>query len=70
MERSIVPSGGDTNAGRELEVLNGLFVSIATILVILRFYVRAYMVKRLWWDDLLLLLGIVSSFVEYSAVER
>lgn len=59
MEQSVVPPGGDRNAGPELEALDSLSMSIAFVLVTLRFYVRACMVKKLWWDDLFLLLGMV-----------
>lgn len=59
MEKHVVPSGYDKNAGREVEAVCALFLSIALVLVTLRFYVRAKMVQKLWWDDFFLLLGIV-----------
>lgn len=59
MEHQVVPPGGDKNIGTEHKTINGLFLSIAFVLVTLRFYVRARMVKKLWWDDFFLLLGLV-----------
>lgn len=34
-------------------------LSIAFVFVSLRVYVRARIVKKLWWDDFFLLLGLV-----------
>lgn len=59
MASQVVPSGGDENTGPVQEAVRGLFLSIACVLVILRLYVRARMVKKLWWDDFFLLLGLV-----------
>lgn len=55
------PSRGDMNVGPEQTAIYGLFLSIAVVLVSLRIYVRARMVKKLGWDDFFLLLGIVRS---------
>lgn len=58
MEYQGPPPGGDKNTGSVQEAVGGLFLSTAFVLVSLRFYVRARMVK-LWWDDFFLLLGLV-----------
>lgn len=63
METQVAPP--DENAGPEIEAVYALFLSIAFVLVILRFYVRARMVKKLWWDDFFLLLGLVTSPTDY-----
>lgn len=72
MEQQIAPPppGGDQNIGPELEIIGGLFLSIATVLVCLRSYVRVRMVKKHWWDDFFLLLGLVRTFVNCGAVVR
>lgn len=59
MERQVIPPGGDKSTGPELEAVIGLFTSIAFIFVNLRLYVRARIVKKLWWDDFFLVLGLV-----------
>ena len=64
MEHQKIPPEGDENTGPLQEAITGLFFSIMFILVNLRFYVRARMVKKLWWDDFFLLLGLVSTAVQ------
>lgn len=59
MEYQFVPPGGDKNNGPTREAVYGLFLSIAFVVVGLRFYVRAWMLKILWWDDFFLLVGLV-----------
>ena len=49
----------DKTTGPVQEAVSGLFLSIACVLVSLRLYVRARMIKKLWWDDCFLLLGLV-----------
>lgn len=61
MEHQNVPPEGDNNTGPLREAITGLILSIAFILVNLRFYVRARIKKKLWWDDFFLLLGFVST---------
>lgn len=70
MEHQPIPPGGDQNTGPAQEAIFFLFFSIAFILVNLRFYVRAQMVKKLWWDDFFLLLGMVRIFLENCTVMR
>lgn len=60
----MIPIEGDKNPGPPQEAIYSVFFSIAFILVNLRFYVRARIVKKLWWDDFFLLLGLVSTALE------
>lgn len=60
------PPGGDKSTGPEYEAVYALFMSIAFVLVNLRFYVRTRMVSKLWWDDFFLLLGMVRTQLESS----
>ena len=55
---SDVPKG-DQSRGRALLVVEGLFVAIAAVLVILRLLVRGYVKHVLWWDDLCITLALV-----------
>lgn len=64
MKNHVIPAGGDKNNGPEREIVYGLFLCIAIVVVSLRFYVRARMVKILWWDDFCLLLGTVRTLIE------
>lgn len=59
MESQDVPPGGDKTTGPVYVAVSGLFLSIACVLVGLRLYVRAQMVRKLWWDDFFHLLGVV-----------
>lgn len=70
MEPQVVPPGGDENSGPEQEAFNGLVMSIALVLVSLRFYVRARIMKKPWWDDFFLLLGMVRTLIKIRAVLR
>lgn len=69
MENQVVPPEGDKNAGPKLEAVYGLWLFIAFILVNLRLYVRARILKKLWWDDFFLLLGVVRTPIEYCITE-
>ena len=64
MEHRVIPRGADRNADSEQLAVSAVFLSIAFILVNLRFYVRARMTKNLWWDDFFLLSGMVRTFME------
>ncbi|MCJ1423453.1 hypothetical protein MMC29_001336 [Sticta canariensis] len=68
MERQVIPPGGDNSTGPELEAVIGLFMSIAFILVNLRLYVRARILKKLWWDDFFLLLGMLFSITNFGII--
>lgn len=64
MENQAAHPGGGKNTSPEFEAVYGLFLSIACVLVSLRCYVRALVVralvvKKLWWKDFSLLLGLV-----------
>lgn len=70
MKRQVAPPGGDRNTGPEQEAVSGLFMSISIVLVILRFYVRTRIVKKLWWDDFFLMLGMVRTLIKYCNAVR
>lgn len=59
MDSQVVSPGDDKTTGPVQEAVSGLFLSVACVLVGLRFYVRARIMKKLWWDDFVLLLGLV-----------
>ena len=59
MDSQVVSPRDDKTTGPVQEAVSGLFLSISCVLVSLRFYVRARMMKKLWWDDFFLLLGLV-----------
>lgn len=67
MEHEAAPVGGDKNTGPEQMALHSLSAFIALVLVSLRFYVRARIVKKIWWDDFFLLLGMVRNLIKCSA---
>ena len=54
------PLPPDVNRGSNLVIISWLTVSIALLLVSLRFYIRGILRKTLGWDDYLILLAIVS----------
>lgn len=54
------------NNGPGQEAVAGLSISIAFIMVSLRFYVRIRL-KKLWWDDFFLLLGMVRTLTKHGA---
>lgn len=43
-----------------IKVIAGLFMSIATVAVILRCYVRGFLVKAFGWDDGAMLMAMVN----------
>lgn len=67
MVRQVIHPRGDKNTGPMQEVVFSLFFSLSFVLVNLRFYVRARMVKKLWWDDFFLLLGLVTTSLKDCA---
>lgn len=69
MEPQIISPRVEKDVGHE-EAVYAPFLSIAFVLVSLRLYVRARMVKKLWWDDFFLLLGMVGFPVEYFTTLR
>ena len=54
------PLPPDVNRGSDLVIISWLTVSIALLLVSVRFYIRGILRKNLGWDDYLILLAIVS----------
>ena len=45
--------------GPALLIISLIISPIAVVMTLLRFYVRAFRVKRIWWDDWLMVLAMV-----------
>lgn len=54
------PLPPDVSRGSDLVIVTWVTVSIALLLVALRFYIRGILRKNLGWDDHLILLATVS----------
>ena len=54
------PADGDRRRGADIIATQFVLISIATTLVCLRLYVRAKMVRKIGWDDRLIILALVS----------
>lgn len=54
------PLPPDVNRGPDILIVKWLTVSVALLLVSLRFYVRGVLRKKLGWDDYTILLAVVS----------
>lgn len=59
MPSSNPPPGGDQNIGNRLVILQSILISVATMLVALRLYVRARIVRGTGLDDFFLVLALV-----------
>ena len=53
------PPGGDVNKGSAILAPLAVTIGVATMLVILRLYVRARMLHSLWWDDFFIVVAMV-----------
>ena len=62
------PLPPDVNRGSELLIVIWLTLSIALLLVSLRFWIRGILRKNLGWDDYLILLASVSYFFPLSPI--
>ena len=54
------PSDGDRNRGDSVLIIETLFVAIGTVLVLVRFYVRSFIKRKVGLDDIFILPGLVS----------
>lgn len=54
------PPGGDQNRGEDIIITQFVLISIATILVGLRIWVRSRMTRKIGWDDILITIALVS----------
>ena len=54
------PADGDYHRGYQLIVIQFVFVDIATALVIARIIVRVKIVRKVGWDDWLIIPALVS----------
>lgn len=55
------PKGGPRNRASEIFAIDGVIFGIHWILVILRFFTRAWVTRNLGWDDAMVLLAAVGS---------
>ena len=55
------PPDGDRNIGSVIIVLQAVFVGICTVLVTARLATRYFVVKKLGWEDLFIVLSLVSA---------
>ena len=53
----LVPADGDRS--QLLLVTTWVWVSLAIIFVALRFYCRARLIRKVWWDDYMILAAVV-----------
>lgn len=53
------PAGGDQHRGEQLTILQSVFLFVATVLILLRLYVRTRVVPSLGLDDVFILLALV-----------
>ena len=56
----------DVLSETEYNVIIWVVTSIALIATVLRLYTRAFVVKRLGWDDALILFGMVGAVLLYG----
>ncbi|KAI4267416.1 MAG: hypothetical protein L6R38_008266 [Xanthoria sp. 2 TBL-2021] len=52
------PPGGDQNRGEDIIITQFVLISIATILVGLRIWVRSRMTRKIGWDDILITMAL------------
>ena len=62
------PPSNNNNRGPEILITFSSTLGIALILLCLRLYVRARIVRKLWWDDLFIAFSFVSMMKAYSYV--
>jgi hypothetical protein len=51
--------GGDPNRAPTLIAVSVISLGIALLLVALRLYVRVKIIRKVWWDELFIVLGLV-----------
>jgi hypothetical protein len=57
------PAEGDVNYGRELNIIVWVFTGLTTFIFACRIYARKFLTKNLAWDDAILGLSMVSSYL-------
>ena len=57
---AVAPVGGDRDKGPEFIRVAWIECSVAIVFVALRFYSRITYVRKLWWDDWVVLFTLVS----------
>lgn len=57
----MAPRSDSSSLSPFIYTINGLLTFITTAVVLLRLYVRGYMIKALGWDDFLAVIALVSA---------
>ncbi|CAL8584531.1 hypothetical protein XPA_010122 [Xanthoria parietina] len=57
------PPGGDQNRGDDIIITQFVLISIATILVGLRLWVRSRLTRKIGWDDILITLALIITII-------
>lgn len=63
MEASGPPPEGDVDKGAALIIGGSVTVAVATLFVALRFCVRIWITKSVWWDDWTILFAIIGNII-------
>ncbi len=59
MDSTSPPSDGDVNKGPAIVVALIVIITVTPIVVALRWSVRIWITKKVWWDDWTILFAIV-----------
>lgn len=63
MEGSVAPKGGDRDRGSIILGITWTLTFISLLFVCLRMYTRVRLIQRVWWDDWLAVIAIVSYII-------
>lgn len=57
----MAPQSDSSSLSPFIYTINGLLTFVTTAVILLRLYVRGYMIKALGWDDVLAVIALVSA---------
>ena len=57
-----LPLGGDRDKSPALVAVSAISLGVALVLVALRLYVRVTIIRKVWWDEFFIILGLVRNF--------
>lgn len=60
--------GHRQNRGAGLVAVYATTLAVAAIMVAVRLYVRKFILKKLWWDDLFVVIGLVGQSIGSNVV--
>ena len=63
MDSTGPPPQGDVNKGPSIVITTSLIVGLAAVVVALRWSVRIWITKKVWWDDWTILFAIVRPYL-------